>query len=79
MNAKGLPKPLQAIVIAEEFDDVIRFTRPPRLVQRALVALLAPVARRRGYRAVHDRYSRPQGRTMPDADAVAAAGLGASG
>jgi hypothetical protein len=31
-NAKGLPNPFQLALIAREFDDVIRFTRPPALV-----------------------------------------------
>jgi hypothetical protein len=29
-NAKGLPGPLQLALIAREFSDVIRFTKPPR-------------------------------------------------
>ena len=35
---------LQLAVFAREFDDVIRFTRPPRIVQRVLFGLLAPIA-----------------------------------
>jgi len=45
-----MPNLLQLAVLAREFDDVIRFTRPPRLVQWALFGLLAPLARLLGYR-----------------------------
>ena len=39
-------------MLAREFGDTIRFTSPPRLVQRALSGLLAPVARAAGRRAL---------------------------
>ena len=44
-DARGRPRPLHAAVLARGFADTIRFTSPPRLVQRALSGLLAPVAR----------------------------------
>ena len=53
VNAKGMPDPLQLSLIATEFDDVIRFTRPPRLVQKAAFAVLAPIARATGRRATY--------------------------
>lgn len=56
-NAKGMPSPLQLIAIAAEFDDVVIFRRPPRLVQRLLFGALAPLAHARGYRGVYPRYS----------------------
>ena len=34
-NAKGMPAPPQLALIGREFADVIVFTRPPRVVQRA--------------------------------------------
>ena len=49
-DAKGRPRPLHAAVLARGFADTIRFTSPPRLVQRALSGLLAPVARAAGRR-----------------------------
>jgi quercetin dioxygenase-like cupin family protein len=55
-NAKGMPSPLQVVALAREFEDVIVFKRPPRPVQWAVFGLLAPVARRRGYRGVYPRY-----------------------
>jgi hypothetical protein len=42
-------------VLAQEFADTIRFTSPPRLVQRALFGL---VARATGHRALDPEYLR---------------------
>ena len=56
-DSKGMPHFLQLALFALEFDDVIRFTRPPRLVQRTLFRALAPLARLRGYRGRYARYS----------------------
>lgn len=50
---KGMPKLLDAALLAEAFGDEIVFERPPRAVQRALAATVAPLARRRG-RSVTD-------------------------
>lgn len=55
-DAKGRPRLLQAALFAREFDDVIRFAEPPRVVQRLLFGILAPVARLLGYRAVYPHY-----------------------
>jgi hypothetical protein len=64
-DARGRPRPLQAAVLAQEFADTIRFTSPPRLVQRALFGLLAPVARASGHRALDPGYLR---RELPVVD-----------
>ena len=61
-DAKGRPSPLQAALLAQEFDDFIRFVKPPRLMQRILFGVLAPIARLLGYRAVHPEYG-PSGIT----------------
>jgi mannose-6-phosphate isomerase-like protein (cupin superfamily) len=55
-DARGMPRLLQLVLLAQEFDDVIRFVRPPRLVQRLLFPLLAPLARWRGYRGSYASY-----------------------
>lgn len=55
-DAKGRPNLLQAALFARKFDDVIRFVEPPRLVQKVLFGVLAPVARLLGYRAVYPEY-----------------------
>jgi len=47
-NAKGMPGLLDAALLAEAFGDEIIFERPPRALQRALAATVAPLARRRG-------------------------------
>ena len=66
VNAKGMPNLLQLSLFAQEFDDVIRFTRPPRLVQHLLFSLLAPIARLRGYRGSYSEYL-----TRPPASVIA--------
>lgn len=50
VDRKGRPSPLQGVLLAQEFADVIVFTQPPRAVQRVAVAMLAPVARMLGIR-----------------------------
>lgn len=55
-DEKGMPGLLQLAAISREFEDAIVFRRPPRIVQRALFGVLAPLARRRGYRGVYPRY-----------------------
>ncbi len=45
VNAKGMPDPLWLAAIAREYRDVIRFTRPPALVQAILFGPLAALAR----------------------------------
>ena len=56
VNSRGMPNVLQLAVFAREFDDVMRFTRPPRFVQRILFAMLAPLARLLGYRGSYPEY-----------------------
>jgi mannose-6-phosphate isomerase-like protein (cupin superfamily) len=58
VNAKGMPSPLQLTLTATEFSDVIVFRKPPPRVQRVVFAALAPIARRRGYRATYPSLSR---------------------
>jgi quercetin dioxygenase-like cupin family protein len=57
-NGKGMPDPLQLALFASEFSDVIVFRAPPPAVQRAVFGALAPIARRRGYRATYPQISR---------------------
>jgi quercetin dioxygenase-like cupin family protein len=70
-NDKGLPHLLQLAVIADEFRDVVEFAQPPRIVQRLMFALLAPVGRALGYRPVYGRYLRPHGHVEVIADLMA--------
>ena len=57
-NAKGLPDPLQLALFAREFSDVFVLRSPPPALQRAIFGALAPIARRRGYRATYPQISR---------------------
>jgi len=57
VDRRGMPKLLQLALFAREFDDVIEFTRPPRVVQRILFGSLAPLARLLGYRGSYPEYS----------------------
>jgi hypothetical protein len=57
-DAKGRPRPLQAAVVAREFADVFRFTRPPQLVQRLVFGLLTPIALATGHRGMDPDYLR---------------------
>ena len=54
---------LQAALLAREFDDTIRFTSPPRAVQRTVFATLAPLARLRGLQASYPHYEQRTGET----------------
>jgi mannose-6-phosphate isomerase-like protein (cupin superfamily) len=65
-NAKGMPRPLQLVALAEEFNDVIVFRRPPRIVQRLLFGALAPLARVRGYRGIYPRYAEARSMGTPE-------------
>ncbi len=53
-----MPGLLDAALIAEAFGDEIVFERPPRAIQRALVATVAPIARRRGRSVTGDEVIR---------------------
>jgi mannose-6-phosphate isomerase-like protein (cupin superfamily) len=75
VDRRGRPHMLQAAVIAEEFADVVVFTRPPPFVQRIALAVLSPLGRLMGYRAIDAAYCRPHGRVVPDPAVLAAAGL----
>jgi hypothetical protein len=74
-NAKGLPGPLQLALIGREFADVIRLTKPPAAVQKALFGALGALGRLRGYRGVYPEYFGPHGRATPDPQVVAVAAL----
>ena len=49
LNDRGMPSLLRLAVLAPAFGNEIRVTRPPWPLQRAVFAVLAPVARLRGY------------------------------
>ena len=49
---------VELALFAQEFSDVIVFRSPPAAVQRTLFAVLAPIARWRGYRSTYPQLSR---------------------
>ncbi len=55
-DSKGMPNPLQMSLIATEFADIVQFMSPPLAIQKTLFAVLAPIARWRGYQATYDQY-----------------------
>lgn len=55
-NSKGMPNLLQLVLFAREFDDVLYFTKPPRIVQKLVFGALSPVARFLGYRGSYPEY-----------------------
>ena len=68
VNARGMPKPLQLALTATEFSDVVVLRKPPAVVQRVAFGALAPIARRRGYRATYPSLSRTTLAPRPSAD-----------
>jgi quercetin dioxygenase-like cupin family protein len=56
-DARGRPGLLQTALVGQEFDDIMRLTRPPQVFQRVLFGALAPVARRRGLHATYPAYA----------------------
>jgi hypothetical protein len=59
-DEEGSPRLLQGAVILEEYEDEYRLVRPPRPVQEALLAVLAPIGRLLGYRGHYPQYSPPK-------------------
>jgi mannose-6-phosphate isomerase-like protein (cupin superfamily) len=56
-NKKGMPNPLQLAVISQEFADVVQFMNPPPAVQRVLFAIMAPLGRLLGYKAIYPHHA----------------------
>ena len=56
LGKRGFPHPLQIAVMAKEYREEGQFPRVPVLVQRALIAPLAAIGARLGYRAFDPRY-----------------------
>jgi hypothetical protein len=54
-NKRGLPGPFRLAVIAQEHFDTVRLPFPPALLQRAALAVGAPLGRALGYEATVDR------------------------
>jgi quercetin dioxygenase-like cupin family protein len=61
INRKGMPNPLRLAVIAREHFDTVRLPTPPAAIQRAALAVGAPVGKALGYEATRTRQ-----RVVPD-------------
>jgi quercetin dioxygenase-like cupin family protein len=57
IDESGGGNPLQMALFADEYWETNHLTSPPPLVQKAMVTVLAPVARLLGYRAYYPEYS----------------------
>ncbi len=71
VNSKGLPDPLQLAVMGHEYGDVIRFTKPPAIVQKLTIPPLAALGRRRGRRPMYPEYLEGGPTEAPDPAALA--------
>jgi hypothetical protein len=60
VSKKGVPSPLQIIALLDEYEDELGIPWVPKRVQHAVVSLLAPLARGRGYRGRYPEYSDQQ-------------------
>ena len=58
VNAKGMPNVLQLAMFGREFSDTIVFKSPPPAIQKAVFAMLAPLAHALGYRGTYPELSR---------------------
>ena len=67
VSKKGVPNPLQIIALLDEYVDELGIPWVPRWVQHAVVSLLAPLARGRGYRGRYPEYSDQQHLIHPTA------------
>ncbi len=62
----GKPGLLQIALMAREFDDVIRYSKGPRSIQRLLFLLLTPLARLKGLKGSYPEYlARPASESVP--------------
>jgi quercetin dioxygenase-like cupin family protein len=59
VNKKGLPNPLQMMVLARAYNREMQLPRSRQRVLYPVSMLLAPLGRALGYRARYDRYSGP--------------------
>jgi quercetin dioxygenase-like cupin family protein len=56
-NKKGMPSPLQAAVLIQEYSDEMQLADVPLFAQRLLATLVAPIGRLFGYKGRYPEYS----------------------
>ena len=63
---KGMPGALQLAVMGHEYDDTVVFTKPPALIRKTLLPVLAAVGRARGLQPKYDEYLEATDHEVPD-------------
>lgn len=74
VDRKGMPHPLQLALTARDYRDTMIVAKPPPWVQRAVFAVLAPIARARGLEASYPQYLTSDVVVEPDPAALALVG-----
>ena len=59
VNRKGLPNPLQMMVLARDYQSEMQLPPPAQTILGPIAMLLAPIGRALGYRGRYERYSGP--------------------
>jgi len=60
MKDTGIPNLFQLAVIFRAFNNELHPTKPPRIVQKIVFGILAPIGRLLGYQARYEKYSGPE-------------------
>ncbi|HKH60884.1 MAG TPA: cupin domain-containing protein [Flavitalea sp.] len=55
-NERGMPPFLQVALLANEYSNTFRFSKPPFIIQNIIFSLLVPFAWLAGYRATYKKY-----------------------
>ena len=55
-NEKGMPPLLQVALLANEYSNTFRFTKPPFIIQKIIFSILTPIGRLLGYRGTYRKY-----------------------
>ncbi len=59
VNRRGLPNPLQMMVLARDYRRELQLPPPAQTILGPIAVLLAPIGRALGYRGRYDKYSGP--------------------
>jgi quercetin dioxygenase-like cupin family protein len=65
-DAKGMPSPLQLAVMGHEYDDTVVFTKPPALIRKTVLPVMAAIGRARGLEPHYEKYLETTEREVPD-------------
>lgn len=66
VNERGMPDSLQLATMAHEYRDTVVFTKPPALVRKTVLPVLAAVGRARGRRPMYEEYLEVETEEVPD-------------